>query len=233
MFLVRLGVIGEDAGKAIGLQLDADLRLHCRASALTALPRSPRPDRMMPSSVLHVMADLVRDDIGLREIAGRIEAVLQLLVEDEVDINLLVLRDSRRAPWPTCRVPQAERSPANRARASGRYRSRHAGGKCPARRPRYRREPRIRTAASGRRGRAGTVVIGAAGIRLCRLVPVQQRQKHARVDPEEKTDEHDDDRANPADPADPARDAAAAASVLDISLSRPPIQRIATPLIRC
>ena len=47
--------------------------------------------------LLHVMADLMGDDIGLRHVAWRIEPVLQLLVEIEVDIDLLVIRAVERA----------------------------------------------------------------------------------------------------------------------------------------
>ena len=43
------------------------------------------------------MADLMRDDIGLGEVAWRFEPVLQLLVEVEVDIDLLVVRAVERA----------------------------------------------------------------------------------------------------------------------------------------
>ncbi len=37
-----------------------------------------------------MVADLVRDDVGLREVARRAEARLQLVVEGEVDVDLLV-----------------------------------------------------------------------------------------------------------------------------------------------
>ena len=36
------------------------------------------------------MADLVRDDVRLREVAGRAEALVQLPVETEVDVELVV-----------------------------------------------------------------------------------------------------------------------------------------------
>src|SRR6185503_20838180 len=42
--------------------------------------------------VLHVMPDLVRDDIGLREVAGRAEALRQLVEEGEIDIDLRIAR---------------------------------------------------------------------------------------------------------------------------------------------
>ena len=61
--------------------------------------------------LLHVMADLMGDDIGLGEVAGRAEAVLQLLVEVEVDIDLLVVRAVERAHLrhAQCRRPSARR----------------------------------------------------------------------------------------------------------------------------
>src|SRR4028119_88491 len=40
--------------------------------------------------MLDVVADFVRDDIGLREIAGRAEARAQITIEGEVYVNLLV-----------------------------------------------------------------------------------------------------------------------------------------------
>ena len=40
--------------------------------------------------VLDVMPDLVRDNVSLREVAGRAEAILQVAVEREVDVELLV-----------------------------------------------------------------------------------------------------------------------------------------------
>jgi hypothetical protein len=42
--------------------------------------------------VLDVVADLVRDDVSLREVAGRAEFRLHVAVEGEVYVNLLVAR---------------------------------------------------------------------------------------------------------------------------------------------
>jgi hypothetical protein len=42
--------------------------------------------------VLHVVADLVRDDVCLGEVAGRLEAVFQILIESEVDVHRLIGR---------------------------------------------------------------------------------------------------------------------------------------------
>ena len=54
--------------------------------------------------LLHVMADLVRDDIGLGEIARRAEALLELVEEAEVDVEVLVLWDNRTARSPRLRT---------------------------------------------------------------------------------------------------------------------------------
>ena len=51
----------------------------------------------MPEQVLHVMPDLVRDDIGLREVAGRAEAPIELAEERQVEVDLLIGRAIERA----------------------------------------------------------------------------------------------------------------------------------------
>ena len=110
MFLVSCGVIGPDAGEAVGLQLHAHLErvglrlAHALARGLDLIGDAEQ--------LLHVMADLMRDDIGLGHVARRVEAVLQLLVEVEVDIDLLVVRAVERAHL---RQPSA----AGRAHAAG------------------------------------------------------------------------------------------------------------------
>ena len=77
-------------GEAVGLQLEPHREL-----------RWPDPGPACCSlldlaadaeQVLHVVADLVGDHVGLGEVAGRAEAVAQLLVEAEVDVDLLVGR---------------------------------------------------------------------------------------------------------------------------------------------
>src|SRR3990170_6903688 len=85
-----LGVIGPDAGKTVGLELHAHLEriafslVHALAQGLDLIGDA--------QELLHVMADLMGEDVGLGEVAGGPEAVLQLLVEVEVDIDLLVAR---------------------------------------------------------------------------------------------------------------------------------------------
>ena len=50
-----------------------------------------------PHQVLHVMADLVRDNVRLREIARRAEAVVQLLEKRRVEVELPVGRAVERS----------------------------------------------------------------------------------------------------------------------------------------
>ena len=42
------------------------------------------------------MAELVRDDVRLREVARRPEALGQLVEESEIEVDLVIARDSRR-----------------------------------------------------------------------------------------------------------------------------------------
>src|SRR5262249_21460533 len=91
-----LGLVRPDAGETIGLQLDAHLdaiglRL---VDALLELMRLRQDTEL----VLHMMADLVRDDVGLHELAGAaagiaaMEARLDLAEERGIEIDLLVVR---------------------------------------------------------------------------------------------------------------------------------------------
>ena len=45
-----------------------------------------------PSQLLNVMAQFVSDDVGLRKLARRAEAPVQLVEKAEVNVNLLVVR---------------------------------------------------------------------------------------------------------------------------------------------
>src|SRR5262245_49607991 len=86
--LTFLGAIGPDAGETIGLKLHA----HLQGIGL-CLPHAlfERFDLIGDAEkLLHVMADLMRNDVGLRHVSWRAEAVLEVLVEVEVDIDLLV-----------------------------------------------------------------------------------------------------------------------------------------------
>ena len=69
-------VVGPHAGVAVGLELDPHgLLVRLAAAAGDA------------EQVLHVVADLVGDHVGLGEVAGGAEAVAQLVEEAEVDVG--------------------------------------------------------------------------------------------------------------------------------------------------
>ena len=90
-----LRLVGPDAGEAVGLQFDADLN---GVSLPLAHPLPHRVDLIHDAEqVLHVMADLMRNHVGLGGVAWCVEAVFQLLVEGEVDIDLLILGAIERA----------------------------------------------------------------------------------------------------------------------------------------
>ena len=74
------------AGIAIGLKFDLDLDRIAFGLARAGLQLVRLVERAL--QVLDVMADLVRDDIGLREVARRAEALRQLVEEARVEINL-------------------------------------------------------------------------------------------------------------------------------------------------
>src|SRR5262245_58263864 len=91
-----LRVMGPYPGKAVGLQLDADLELIGFASVHTLL----RLLHLWQDSeqVLHMVADLVSNHVGLRELAAlasdvaAAETLLDILKERGVEIDLLIVR---------------------------------------------------------------------------------------------------------------------------------------------
>src|SRR5271170_5222242 len=74
-----------NAGEAIGLQLQMDRSriLPVRISLHTPLDAE---------NILDVVADLVGQNVGLREFAGRAEALPELIVKAQVDVDLFVPR---------------------------------------------------------------------------------------------------------------------------------------------
>src|SRR5690349_23399575 len=52
--------------------------------------------RLDPEQLLHMMPDLMCQNIGLREISGRTETSLQFIVKAQVDIDLFVVRTVER-----------------------------------------------------------------------------------------------------------------------------------------
>ena len=101
--------------------------------------------------VLHVVADLVGDDVGLGEVARGAEARAQLVEEAEVDVDLLVARTVERAHR---RLGEAAgRIDRAREQHQGRLAVvlRPSGRTAAARSPRCRQAPPRRTARAGRR----------------------------------------------------------------------------------
>ena len=45
-----------------------------------------------PNQFLHVMSEFVGKNVGLREFSGRSEALLELVIKSEIDVNLFVFR---------------------------------------------------------------------------------------------------------------------------------------------
>ena len=71
-------LVAPDAGVAVGLELEADRELVGSVGPL--LLRLPHLG-LGAHQALHVVAELVGDDVGLGEVAGGAEALLQLVVE--------------------------------------------------------------------------------------------------------------------------------------------------------
>src|SRR6185369_7332065 len=83
-----IGVVGPHAGEAVGLQFHP----HGQGVgfALAHVGAGFADLSLDAQYVLHVMADLVGDHIGLREIAGRAEPARELVEEIEIEIDLLI-----------------------------------------------------------------------------------------------------------------------------------------------
>src|SRR6266849_5963836 len=83
-----------DPGKTVGLQLQPNRKLV--GGTRIPLPRSV--DLLFDArQLLHVMADLVRQNIRLHKFAGSSETLLQFIEEAQIDVNLLVFRTVKRA----------------------------------------------------------------------------------------------------------------------------------------
>ena len=109
--------------------------------------------RQDAEQILHVMADLVRDHIGLGEFAGlagaAVEALLRSRRRTRCRDRCACRADNRTAPSPLARsrsrpARRRDRAAAAPARTAGRWR-----GKFPSTRPRCCRAPRRRTGRSG------------------------------------------------------------------------------------
>ena len=87
------GIMSPHAGVAVGLQLETH-RQRVRAARIRTLHLPHLP--FGAGQRLHVVADLVREDVGLREVARRAEAALQLVEEPEIEIDLAIARTVER-----------------------------------------------------------------------------------------------------------------------------------------
>ncbi|MNC42198.1 hypothetical protein D3C75_910060 [compost metagenome] len=93
-------MIGPHTGQIIGLQLKADLifvvfRLTQALAELIQLLRGSKQG-------LYMMPHLVGNDIGHRKIAWRLKALLQLIIEAEVNIQFAVARTIKRPDRRAC-----------------------------------------------------------------------------------------------------------------------------------
>ena len=88
--LVAIGVVSPDAGQAVRLELEP----HGQRVGLLLRRRAARRAHFVGDAeqVLHVVTDLVRDHVRLREIARRAEPPLELSEERQVDVHLAVRR---------------------------------------------------------------------------------------------------------------------------------------------
>ena len=86
--ITLLGGVSPDASEAVCLQFEADGELVGGLRIL--LLRSPY-FAFDAQQLLHVMSNFVSQHIGLSEISRCAEALLQFIVEAQIDINLLVL----------------------------------------------------------------------------------------------------------------------------------------------
>ncbi len=87
--LHEAGMVSPDARVAVGLQL------HFHGDLVVLGLRGAATRRFealeVAGELLHVVAHLVRDHVGLGEIARRAEAVLQLAIEGQVDVDAMVI----------------------------------------------------------------------------------------------------------------------------------------------
>src|SRR4051812_14947283 len=204
--LHRAGVVAPDPGIAIGL------KLHANRDAVVFSLRGASLRVFQPleaaGELLHVVADFVRDHVRLREIARRMEAVLEIAVERKVDVQLLVVR-------------AVERPHRRLAGAAGR--ARHAVVEYQRRRPvlpaRLLEDarPDVLAAAEHAGDELTHLVRRRAARRLARLAwrahLLRDVERGAGVEAEEVRDDGDDDAAD----AEATANHADAATVLDVA----------------
>ena len=82
------GIVAPDAGKAVGLQFEPHgqgIGLAFRQAGLSLLDRTEHPHQ-----VLHVVADLMTDDVGPCEVAAGAQPALELVEETQVEVDAAV-----------------------------------------------------------------------------------------------------------------------------------------------
>ena len=94
-----LGAVSPHARKTVGLQFEIDGEM---IAFVRILLRQALHARLDAQQLLHVMAKLVGDHVGLREIAGTAADLLQIIPEGKVDVDLLVFRAIERPGCGLC-----------------------------------------------------------------------------------------------------------------------------------
>jgi len=89
-----LGSVRPNPGEAIGLEFKPN-RERVRLAGILFL--KPVDFRLNAEDLLHMVAELMGDHIGLSELAGRTEFRTELIEEGEVEIDLLVFGTVKRA----------------------------------------------------------------------------------------------------------------------------------------
>ncbi len=205
-----IGVIRPDAGIAVRLQLDSHRQrvgigfARLLAQLLHLFGRA--------HEVLHVVTDLVRDDVRLREVARRVEALAQLAIEIEVNVYLAI-------PGTIERPHRGFRETAGRLRgAAEEHELRHLVFRAGL--PEYGRPGVLRVRQHGRD--EVDLRVHARGGRRSRRRGIGSRidghvlQQRGGIDAQEVgDDEHDEYRAEPA-ADEPAAADRHAAPVLDV-----------------
>ena len=83
-----VGAVRPDSGEAVRLQfLTHGKRVRFRFARALARGHGALGNA---EQRLHVMPDFMRDDVRLREVAGRAEPALQILIEGQVDVDLAI-----------------------------------------------------------------------------------------------------------------------------------------------
>src|SRR5438309_5551043 len=156
----RLGTIRPDAGEAIRLQLLTNRQPRCAFHAFAAGACLPDPIEDA-EQVLHVVSDLVGDDVRLGKIAAAAEMRLHLAEEAQVEIHLPIVRTIERAA-------RGGRTAARRLHGAGE--EDESRSLVLATRPPERGVPDVLGLAEDRAHEVDALVVGAAVRRGARVV---------------------------------------------------------------